>query len=256
MTLKSERHPELSFTYLVTAKHCVLKAYEKFGHLKARSNLKDRSKAVLIDLLKDAWIYPEDPGVDVAAMSVNIHPAIHAMTLPCEHFVTDESIESFGIGIGDETTTVGLFTQRYGKKLNIPILRSGIIAAMPEEPLFDDKTGAEFHAYLIEMRSIGGLSGSPVFVSIPPHRALGLNEREQDGYSVPIGLVRGHWEIEPEQDASLDDFINDGRMNMGIASVTPIQELMSLLMKNERAEKERENMERDFADGSLMIGDD
>jgi hypothetical protein len=34
-TLDSEKYPKLGFTYLVTAKHCVLRSYESFGHLKA-----------------------------------------------------------------------------------------------------------------------------------------------------------------------------------------------------------------------------
>ena len=35
---------------------------------------------------------------------------------------------------------------------------------MPGEPLEDGRTGLSYTAYIVEIRSIGGLSGSPVFV--------------------------------------------------------------------------------------------
>jgi hypothetical protein len=201
-------------------------------------------------------VYPEDPGVDVAVMPVNIHPAIDALCFPSEGFVTDDNIEEFGIGIGDDAMTVGLFTQRYGKKLNIPIVRSGMIAAMPEEILYDSKTGAEFHAYLVEMRSIGGLSGSPVFVSVPPHRALGFNkERPYDGYSLPLGVIRSHWEIDIVLDDSMEDFVNESRLNTGIAAVTPVQEVAKLLIEDKDLKTKREDMEKALVEGRLMIED-
>ena len=81
-------------------------------------------------------------------------------------FADDVQIRSLNVGIGDELITVGLFTQRHGAQKKIPIVRSGIIAAMPDEPFEDQNTGKPYHAYLVEARSIGGLSGSPVFVSL------------------------------------------------------------------------------------------
>lgn len=79
--------------------------------------------------------------------------------------LADEAdIEAHAIGIGDEVLMVGLFTKRYGYRKNIPIVRGGIISAMPEEPIEDQETGNLYDAYLIEIRSIGGLSGSPVIV--------------------------------------------------------------------------------------------
>jgi hypothetical protein len=256
VTLKSETHLGLYFSYLVTAKHCVLKAYQRYGHLKARSNLRDRTGTALVNLDEKEWVFPEDPGIDIATMSVNVHPSIEVLTLPCEHLASSQSIEDFGIGIGDETIAIGLFTQRSGKRLNIPILRSGIISAMPEEALFDAGTGAEFHAYLVEMRSIGGLSGSPVFVSVPSHRARGFNvSNEQTGYSLAVGVIRGHWEMTTQQDDSLEDFINEGRVNMGIAMVTPIQEVTNLVMTNAKLKASRDSMEKQHEAGQMTIED-
>jgi hypothetical protein len=258
LSIRSTVFPEsINFTYLVTAKHCVTKAYSKYKELKIRLNRADRSQADLIPIPND-WSFAEDPGVDVAVMGMHIDTREHeALCLVVESSVTDEASLAFGIGIGDETTTVGLFTQRQGTKINIPILRSGIISAMPEEVLYESKTGAWYHAYLIEMRSISGLSGSPVLVSVPSHRALGLNkDRPNDGYSMLLGLIRGHWEVDnAEDDFAVDDFITEGRMNSGIARVTPIQEVIKVIVENPRLKKTRELVEKEFANSRLAVDD-
>ena len=72
--------------------------------------------------------------------------------------------ERNGIGPGDELFAIGLFSLRVGTQRNIPIVRSGILAAMPYDSEPFTKDGHPYHAYLAEMRSIGGLSGSPVFI--------------------------------------------------------------------------------------------
>jgi hypothetical protein len=57
---------------------------------------------------------------------------------------------------------MGLFKSHYGEQRNIPIIRIGNIAALPEEPVQTHYCGPT-DAYLVEVRSIAGLSGSPVF---------------------------------------------------------------------------------------------
>ena len=49
------------------------------------------------------------------------------------------------------------------------IVRTGNIASMPEEAVDLGSSGSQ-EVYLVESRSIGGLSGSPVFLSTPPVR--------------------------------------------------------------------------------------
>jgi hypothetical protein len=80
--------------------------------------------------------------------------------IPLSIAVTPEIIAQHGIGLGDEVVIAGLFTQRHGRDRNLPILRGGLLASMPNEPLFDERTGFQYNAYIVEVRSIGGLSGS------------------------------------------------------------------------------------------------
>ena len=80
---------------------------------------------------------------------------------------TDKVINDNAIGVGDEVFLTGLFANHIGQQRNLPIIRVGNIALMPEEPVQHPSLGP-IDAYLIEARSIGGLSGSPVFVHLAP----------------------------------------------------------------------------------------
>lgn len=72
-----------------------------------------------------------------------------------------------GIYYGDEVYAVGLYTSHYGLTKNIPVVRIGHVALLPgEEPVRGP--GGYVDAYLIELRTIGGLSGSPVFLNPLP----------------------------------------------------------------------------------------
>jgi hypothetical protein len=57
-----------------------------------------------------------------------------------------------------------LVRESHGRHQNVPIVRVGNFASYPAEQI---QTGfGRMDAFLIEARSIGGLSGSPVFVHI------------------------------------------------------------------------------------------
>ena len=83
------------------------------------------------------------------------------------------------IRVGSPVGLTGLFVHHHGSSRNIPIVRSGNIAAMTDEPV-STRRGL-MTAFLVEVRSIGGLSGSPVF-------AEGVAE------TGVIGLVHGHFD--------------------------------------------------------------
>ncbi len=123
---------------------------------------------------------------------------------------------------------------------------------MPEVPFDDvikDAKGREktykFNAYLVEMRSIGGLSGSPVFLVIEPLRvpiAHIPNLKELEWKFYLLGLVRGRWDLKKqEEEQNPADYKSKRReprteeegemerLNTGIAQVTPISEAMALI---------------------------
>jgi hypothetical protein len=144
---------------------------------------------------------------------------------------THDSLIEHYIGIGDDVVVAGLFTRRYGKKKNIPIVRMGNIAAMPDEPLPDSKTGLSYHAYLLEARSIGGLSGSPVFAFLSRTRPTIEGDIDNSKeYIYLIGIIRGHWDHEEEKLQTTVDYAKElDQVNMGIATATPAEELKKIL---------------------------
>jgi hypothetical protein len=92
-------------------------------------------------------------------------------------------------------------------------------------------------AYLIESRSIGGLSGSPVYV----RRTLGLPHPQTDpdgrremlfgaGRFFLLGLAHGHWDIK-ESELNKFTYVQDAKrgVNMGIAIVVPASKIIETL---------------------------
>jgi hypothetical protein len=87
-----------------------------------------------------------------------------------KHFASKEFIEALDIGPGDEVFVVGRFINHEGRQKNLPSARFGHIAQMANEPIV--YRGQKQESFIIEARSIGGYSGSPVFVYIEPKGLL------------------------------------------------------------------------------------
>jgi hypothetical protein len=137
------------------------------------------------------WIYPVDPTIDVCAyrFSEVMHDAADELEVNSINLQTMtigghplNSAEAVGMCLGDEVFICGAFVGRVGYRKNIPVVRIANIAAMPEEPI--DFASPKHPAYLIETRSLGGTSGSPVFLNLQEHRV----RRRAHGYRV--GMTR------------------------------------------------------------------
>jgi hypothetical protein len=246
LTIESDAATDNRHTYLVTARHCVEKA-KHYGKLYVRLNAFGGGDAALIEL-PWAWEYHEDATNDVAVIRFPGPPIYEMMVFERESLATADLLAEKSIGVGEELVVVGLFTSHHGRTVNRPIVRSGIIAAMPDEPIQDAQSGLDFDAYLAEIRSIGGLSGSPVWVVIDPARPMPA----RGGFRSPtwsfylLGLIRGHWEKEEEW---LTDFggTEQESLNTGIAMVTPIQKALDII-DSEALVKERKRVDRERAE--------
>lgn len=229
------------YIYLVTAKHCVERA-KRWGAMFVRLNTE--SGGVHIQEIKREWIYPEKEGPDIAVLPFELPTNVKVRAVGIDMLATEETIAERRIGVGDDVVVTGLFTRRSGKAKNIPILRAGMISAMPGEALTGNG-GEEYQAYLIEMRSTGGLSGSPVFVVKswfvdPNNRTPNLGLQRFSYVFLLIAVIRGHWEEEDIADMSDDDDSGAKTFNMGIAVATPIQECLRILNGQELARGRRE----------------
>jgi hypothetical protein len=245
----------ITYPYLVTAKHCVAKIKKEKSELYLRLNRHDdRSEDIRISA---PWFMSDDPSVDLAVMPCAPNSAKYKYrTLDHTMLGNAAKIEELNIGIGDEIVVSGLFTRRSGREKSIPIVRFGNISAMPSEPIPDSETGLDFHAYLAEVRSIGGLSGSPVFAYIGPGRVdpRGNTLRFDYSFLILIGVIRGHWrhkEPIPFQSVWSDEV---DKINWGVGVVTPITYLEPILY-SEVFVKQREELDKKYLEQDSPTND-
>jgi hypothetical protein len=161
--------------------------------------------------------------------------------------------ERWGLALGDEVFIVGCFVGRVGERKNIPVIRLGSIAAKPDEPI-----GAVSHqnpAYLIETRSLGGVSGSPVFLHTDPgqRRPKPRLDPAADGKGkhAPyflIGMMQGFHSGQYAEDFISDDDTQkivpvDTDFNAGIGVAIPISQIMDLVNRPDLTEARMKTIE-------------
>lgn len=229
----------LVYTYAITAKHVYEGAAKESldGKIILRLNFKDGS-AKLVETKVAQWLtHPIDDSVDVAVLPFGFPKDIDHLYFPTQGFATKEVIEQQSIGLGDDLFMVGLFTGHLETKKNIPIVRIGNIAAMPEEPV-DTKMYGKIEAYLVEARSIGGLSGSPVFVNVGGTRTIpSKGTIVSPSMFYLLGLMHGHWDRQPAERSDLGIVEpRDESVNMGIAIVIPATKILEVLNQPRLAE--------------------
>lgn len=236
LSMESEAQAGARFCYLVTAKHNVQKA-KAAGQLFISINTRDGGGGAL-EITQD-WFYPEEEGIDVAVTPLHLdRERAEIRAFRREDCLTEELAVEYDVCPGEDVAMVGLFTQHPGKSRNKPIVRRGCLAMVPPVTLEDGNTGLEYHAYLVEAHSIGGLSGSPVLLSAWEPRDV-RGRRVWPGISL-MGLLRGHWKF------SRGQWPPDPRdeLNAGIAEVTPIADVLRLLDSDELVRLRRRSSPR------------
>jgi hypothetical protein len=222
--------PGQYFVDVVTAKHVIqhIRHRSVDGRVWLRFNAKDGGTKLIETTMTD-WEFHPDSMVDVAICWAGSTSEFDALLISEDDIATQDVIKREGIGIGDEVFITGLFVNHYGSERNIPILRAGNIAAVPSEPV---QTGmGPMDAYLVEARSIGGLSGSPVFVYLDPLRqwspkgTLLVSTGESGGGKFHLlGLIHGHYDVSANMAGS--DGLKEEAINMGIAIVVPVSKVV------------------------------
>jgi hypothetical protein len=226
-------HP--SFGYLLTAKH-VIDSIRDLGlsEVLVRLNYRD-GKARWTSVPISLWLnHPTEPdAVDVSIILASGFPVrrLDQRVFPIAAFATKDRVELEEIGLGEEIVVAGLFAPHHGTAKNIPIVRIGTIAAMPEEKVIT-KIGP-IDAYLVEARSIGGLSGSPVFVNMGIMRdrrgvlnvEKRVNNERSTGAIYLLGLMHGHYD--------------EQKVNMGIGIVVPATKILEVVNQEATLTQER-----------------
>jgi hypothetical protein len=216
------------------------------GSLTFRLSTKDRG---LLPVESDdrKWFRHPD-GDDLAILLIDFPIAFNctAIGFAPDKFVTKELIQKYDIGIGEEAFAVGRFVNHDGKQMHNPVVRFGNLAQMPYEPIKQDN-GYLQESYLVEGRSVGGYSGAPVFIFIPPWAVRPNKNSSESAQHGPwlLGINWGHlinWQ--PVCD-SIGRPMSNGMMvqqNSGMMGVVPAWKLVDMMahpkMKAERAARE------------------
>jgi hypothetical protein len=236
---------------VVTALHVIANIEQRNGKVLLRVNTKD-GKVFTLPIAISSWVKPDqsDEFVDVcfAPWQVPWEGPFAFQYFSAKIAATADVMEQRQLGVGNEVAFAGLFVNHYGQKRNEPIVRFGTIAAIPREPVsttYSSGTEIEVEAYLIESRSVGGLSGSPVFVDPGLFRITADGNREWRPTGEPggylLGVMHGHWDapkeaIEADATQAADaDFFGAKKeyINLGIALVTPIDKLLKVIRESE-----------------------
>lgn len=247
------------FHYLVTAEHVISGMVTKRMSIHCRINLKN-GEVSTFPLSHDEWWFHPDTSehqTDVAVLPLNLrtdlvdHDYIPLINRP----VHIDRIPR----LGEEVFIMGLFKNHYGEQRNVPIVRIGNIAAIPHEPVYTKYCG-DIDAYLVELRSIAGISGSPVFknaegkmpypknMSAPTNNIEAvLEERrkldEIDWYDWHfVGLVHGHFDVrELTEDVTIeDDDSQRSGINTGIGIVIPASKILETLFQPDLLQEQYE----------------
>lgn len=229
---------DVEVRFAVTARHCIegLENRSADGKVYVRFNRVDGTSETLATT---NWTFHPDHTVDVAVNQLGGDFSLYdLLVISSEAFVDDATSEKYEIGEGDEVLVTGLFHGHPGTDASMPIIRVGNIAAIPSEKVWTDRYN-EIDALLIECRSFGGLSGSPVFVVLDPWVNIKTGEAmSKASTSRPrrairlLGLIHGHFDSEAVVDSvgTVDDVSSRG-VNMGIAIVIPAEKILEAMMQ-------------------------
>ncbi len=227
--------------YAVTNKHILDR-----GSLTLRLSTDDRG---LLPVESDdrKWFRHPD-GDDLAILLVDFPVAFSctAMNILETKSVTKELIQEHDIGVGEEAFSVGRFVNHDGKQMHSPVVRFGNISQMPGEPIKQDD-GFMQESYLVEGRSVGGYSGAPVFMFIPPWAIRPNKNQVTSAQFGPwfLGVNWGHlvdWKPVCDSVGRPMQHGQQVQQNTGMMGVVPAWKLIEMInhpkMKAERAIEE------------------
>jgi len=240
--------------YLVTAGHVIddiKKDTTKTNKdVRIRLNM-EKGKPKWHDAPMRFWEYhPDYPKVDLAMLKIGLVEGSDHVAWPLEFLVENENLDKEEsdrkLELGDELFFAGLFWPHKGESRNVPIVRIGNISALRGEPV-TNQNNDPMDVYLAESRSIGGISGSPVFIDLMTAKRVhqpsyGSMAAAHDNASPSrfrlVGIVQGHFDWEDKEPDSNQSKLG---INMGIAMIVPAEKLtrgLEVFMEEEKKEIE------------------
>jgi len=241
--------------YVVTANHIIKDVTVGDGPV-VRIN-GDDGGFQMIGTSHDSWFAEEKD--DLAIMPLEAQSkGLNVGVIPLEAFLTKDMIEQHKFGAGNDVFVTGRFVHHEGKAKNTPTVRFGNISMMPGEPYKRPSSDEDLEeAFLVEFRSVGGYSGSPVFLCEPPFhlwdkaRLLHLWSQSPHLLGVDLGHIHEHKRVlrktikgKYEEDPNEKYY----EANTAMSIVVPAWRLMALLNRPDivrlRTEEEEKIMSK------------
>jgi len=248
----SEGDPIMGYAYAVTCRHLIDRGYTTI-----RLN-NEAGGTTIIETTTQEW--EQSRNNDIAAKSIDLEEGEHKFRFVfgttlrkfpgIPSMINKEIMQEYEIGIGDEVFLVGRLLDHEGKQQNAPSARFGHIAALPSEPIWNDDIGKHVSVILCEVKSVGGFSGSPVFVSVPSFSKRPHSNTIKAMSSGPwlLGIDWGHTVRKEPVRAKNGDALENGqfvRRNSGITCVAPTSEIIEVLnCENFRSDRMVRDVER------------
>jgi len=263
---ENPRQPSLrsGHFYAVTNKHVI----ERGGSSVIALNDKEGVRAVLPLSAGDWTFHPNGDDLAVCPLSLDMDK-YESVAVPSTRFVS--SANDFGnplgdaragFGVGDGVFMVGRFISHQGQTKNTPVVRFGNVAMMPLEPILQEFPEREFlqESFLVDMRSLSGFSGSPVFwyeevfTPIPKVKdGVCLFPNDPDAEQtlklnvLLLGIDWGNLKapyVYNKRDGELEEDARDTRTlysNSGLSGVVPAWKLTELLNTSKLREQRLKN---------------
>lgn len=238
--------------YVVTAAHVVRK-----GNSVVRMATW-RGETRVLDLPPDAW-HTHPDGDDVAVCPVGLAEGHKQISFIPASFVLSEKARDFQRFVpGDEVFFVGRFMGHDGRQRNTPTVRFGNIAMSEPERILNDESGISQESFLVELRSLPGYSGSPVFAYYTAGTLRLDKPSEEGGTPLPgfefqgigsVWLLGIDWcHLYSEEPVRQPDGVRISeryfvKQNSGMAGVVPAWKLLELLYGEELTDIRTEEFE-------------
>ncbi|WP_375787760.1 hypothetical protein ACE10Z_09935 [Bradyrhizobium sp. Pha-3] len=251
---------QISLTHLVTAEHVVAGLVRTNNDIFVRVNLMGDGVAEFQVDATEFRFHPDNAreAADVAVMPFRANALkddqgnvvkIDTVSIALNQkdgLLPEEEFKRRHMGRGGQISIIGLFRSHFGQKRNVPIVRVGNISMLPGEPV--STLAGDIKAYLIEARSVGGLSGSPVFAHADQGFEFSNALSKRTVCLQPmalLGMVHGHFDVKNlnEDVVTEEDRLRDG-VHTGIAIVIPVEKIVETINHPDLIELRRK--ERDL----------
>jgi hypothetical protein len=235
-----------SYRYIVTAKH-VLEGLTRKGTIHLRLNSGKRTVGqpgtgvFYFELEKTGWIFHPDPVVDLVVAPLEAvvkpgqttHGGLLMFDLPFDAIIqTPTHLAAIGRQWppleAEEILFIGLMLQFQGVSMNLPIVRTGSIALITDDPIKGFYGPSKYH--VINAQAYQGNSGAPVWV-------------QYDDTLYLLGVLAFAFP-ELEELRKMPGNEIQAFYNLGVSLVTPIERVVDIVNSDEEQRRRGEGTSR------------